>query len=277
MFPFRASTLPPAWLAAIAAAIPLMSSAPAAVADTAAKASDPGNLYFRAGLSIDWSQDTRFLDPDCSSKEPDALYGCGAGGDGAPRKQSRGDFGTMPGFELGVGYRTSPVLRVEAALAYRPSFSFEGHANFLTPGRRQEVSVDVSSVSAMLSAYLDVAELGMPRPGSFRPFIGGGIGVSRISTSDMHMEFPRTRTIVPGGRRTDFTWMLAAGLAMSVDERPTLALAWRYTDLGTVETGRGAGRVVWRDGSQEPIPLDLAETRAELRSHGLHLSVRYAF
>ena len=276
MFPFRASTLPPAWLAAIAATFSFMLSAPASAADTGAKASDPGNLYLRAGLSIDWSKRARFLDRDCLSTPPDPLYGCGNGPDGAPL-QSRGDFGTMPGLELGVGYRASPLLRVEAALAYRPSFSFEGHANYLAPGRRQEVSVDVSSVSAMLSAYLDVAELGMPRLGPFSPFVGGGIGISRIETDETHMEFPRTRTIVPGGRRTGFTWMLAAGLAMSVDERTTLELAWRYTDLGTVVTGRGPGRVVWRDASREPLLLDLAETRADLRSHGLSVSLRYAF
>ena len=46
---------------------------------------------------------------------------------------------------------------------------------------------------------------------------------------------------------------------------------------GASRTGRGAGRVVWRDGSREPLPLDLAATRARLASHGLRLSLRYAF
>ena len=132
-------------------------------------------------------------------------------------------------------------------------------------------------MSAMFSAYLDLPELGMPRLGPFSPFVGGGIGVSRIDTDETHMEFPKTRTIVPGGRRTDFTWMLAAGLAVSTGERTTLEIAWRYTDLGAVETGRGAGRVVWRDGSREPLPLDLAKTQGRLRTHGLSLSLRYAF
>ena len=60
-------------------------------------------------------------------------------------------------------------------------------------------------------------------------------------------------------------------------ERATLDVAWRYTDLGEVRTGRGAGRVVWRDGSRGPLPLDLAETRARLGSHGLRLSLHYGF
>ena len=71
--------------------------------------------------------------------------------------------------------------------------------------------------------------------------------------------------------------MLTAGVAAALGERVTVDLAWRYTDLGAVHTGRGAGRVIWRDGSREPLPLDLAETRAKLAEHGIRLFVRYVF
>ncbi len=71
--------------------------------------------------------------------------------------------------------------------------------------------------------------------------------------------------------------MVTAGVGMAVGERAILDLAWRYTDLGKVRTDRGPGRVVWRDGSREPLPLDLAPTEARLRGHGIRLSLRYAF
>ena len=54
-------------------------------------------------------------------------------------------------------------------------------------------------------------------------------------------------------------------------------LARRFSDLDAVYTGRGVGRVIWRDGSRESLPIDLAETRAKLAGHGLRLSLRYAF
>lgn len=276
MSPFHSSSLRSLLHAVTAATVSFMLSATAAAADTGTAAADSRDYYLRAGVTLERSRDVRFLDRDCSSETPAALYGCGDGPDGTPL-QSRGGFDTMPGFELGLGFRASPLLRLEAGLAYRPTFSFQGEANFLERGRRQEVSVDASSISAMLAAYLDLPGLGMPRLGPFSPFVGGGIGVSRIETDETHMEFPRTRTIVPGGHRTDFAWMLVAGLAVSAGERTTLELAWRYADFGTVETGRGTGRVVWRDASREPLPLNLAETRASLASHGLHLSLRYAF
>ena len=71
--------------------------------------------------------------------------------------------------------------------------------------------------------------------------------------------------------------MVTFGVAMAVGERAILDLAWRYTDLGKVRTKRGPGRVVWRDGSREPRPLDLAPTEARLKSYGVRLSLRYSF
>ena len=153
----------------------------------------------------------------------------------------------------------------------------EGRANLLEPGRRQSVAAELSTLSGMLAVYVDLAALGVPELSPVGPFIGGGVGIVRTRIGETRMTFPKTTTIVPGASRTDAAWMLTAGVALALDERLTLDLAWRYTDLGEVRTGRGAGRVVWRDGSRQPLPLDFAATRARLRSHGLRLSLRYAF
>ena len=234
------------------------------------------DVYLRGGLGLDRPAETRFTDRDCSSTSPAALYGCGQGGDGAPYR-SVGDFGNVPVLEIGLGYTAAPALRLEALAEYRPRLPFEGRANFLAPGRRQSVAAELSTLSGMLAAYVDLAALGVPELGFFGPFIGGGVGIVRTRIGETRMTFPKTTTIVPGASRTDAAWMLTAGVALALDERLTLDLAWRYTDLGEVRTGRGAGRVVWHDGSREPLPLDLAVTRARLRSHGLRLSLRYAF
>ena len=236
-----------------------------------------GDLYFRAGLALDLSEETRFQDNDCSSTSPAALYGCGKGIDGAAPLASLGDFGTMTGFELGIGYVAVPALRLEAVIEHRPNFSFDGRANFVQTAGRQEVSANLSSLSGMLAAYLDLPELGLHRLGPFSPFIGGGVGLSRIDIDETLMEFPRTTTIIPSGRQINLAWMLMAGIAASVAENLTLDIAWRYTDSGAVETGTARGRIVWRDGSRAPLEIDLAGTRANLSSHGLRVSLRYAF
>ena len=235
-----------------------------------------GGVYLRAGIGLDRPVETAFTDRNCSSTAPAALYGCGRGGDGAPYR-SRGDFGTVPVLEVGLGYLVAPAARLEVLVEYRPRFSFEGHANFLEPARRQSVAADLSALSGMVAGYVDLPALGLPKIGPFGPFIGAGVGVVRTRIGETRMTFPRTTTIVPGTSRVDLAWMLTAGVAVALGERATLDLAWRYSDLGEVRTGRGEGRVLWRDGSREPRPLDLAATRANLASHGLVLSVRYAF
>ena len=234
------------------------------------------NVYVRAGVGIDHPDSIRFLDIDCATTSPTALYGCGTGPDGAPY-QSVGTFGTVPAVEVGLGYAATPALRIEGFVEYRPRLNFEGHANFLAPEREQSVTADVSSLAGLMAAYLDLPELGLSRIGPFGPFVGAGIGAARNRIGETHMHFPRTTTIVPGADHVDIAWMVTAGVATALGADLTLDVAWRYMDVGAVHTGQGAGRVVWRDGSRAPLPLDLAPTRATQASHGLRLSLRYAF
>ena len=278
MTPPSASSIRAVLVAVAAAVVPCVAFAPAEAAGpggTFAQANPTSNdFYLRAGIALDWSKDARFEDEDCARPRPGNFYGCR--GDGTPHG-SAGDFGTMGSVDLGVGYVVSPLLRLEAGIQYRPGFSFEGHHSYRrTPPRA--ASADLSSLSAMLAAYLDLPELGFPRVGPFSPFVGAGIGLSRVRIDRTRLEFPLTTVDLPAGHRTNFAWMLAAGLAVSPGERTTLELAWRYTDSGPVETGRGIGRTVCRiEGCGLESVYAVPETRADLKSHGLHLSVRYAF
>ena len=253
----------------------------AAVIGAALPAPAFAQTYARGGVLLDWSQDTRFKDADCASTTPAALYGCGTGNDGAPQN-SHGDFGTIAGVEFGLGYAIVPALRLEAAVQYRPDFSFDGRANFgggalEDTSARQDVAAKLSSLSGMLAAYLDISELLLFQYRPVGPFIGVGGGLSRIEIGETRMDFPKTYTIVPGEHHVSFSWMLTAGLAISLSPRLMLDVGWRYTDHGTIETASGEGRVVWRDESREPLKLDLIETKGHLRSHGLNMSLRYAF
>ena len=232
--------------------------------------------YLRAGIGLDRPWKTTFVDRDCSGGSRTPLYGCGTGGDGAPYR-SVGDFGAAMPLELGLGYTVTPASRLEVLVEYRPHFAFKGRANFLPPERRQSVAADLSSSAVMLAYYIDLPRLGVPSLGPFGPFVGTGAGVVRTRIGQTRMTYPATTAIVPGASRTGLAWMVTAGVAAALSERVTVDVAWRYTDLGTVHTGRGAGQVIWRDGSREPLPLDLARTRARLAGHGLRLSLRYAF
>ena len=236
------------------------------------------DVYVRAGVGLDWSEDTRFKDKDCLNHDPPAiyaLYGCGTGNEGAPLS-AHSDFSAPAGFELGLGHALMPALRLEAFLQYRPRFTLAGQANFVQTTGRQEVSARLSSLSGMLAAYVDLPQLGLPRLGPFSPFIGGGVGASYIDIGKTRMKFTRTRTIVPGGHNVNFAWMLTAGVGTALTDKLTLEVAYRYTDSGDVETDEGIARVVNRAG-EVLAPLNVGRTQAHLSSHGLWLSLRYTF
>ena len=233
-------------------------------------------FYLRGGLGLDWTGDSAFTDIDCSSTVPAALYGCGMDRDGAPRR-SLGDFGKVAVLELGLGYAPEGTMRYEFVLEHRPSYSFEGRANFLAPDRQQSVAADISSDSGMLAAFADFPTMGSRSRTAITPYVGAGIGAVRNRIGTTTMTFPATTTSVRGGSRTDLTWMVTAGVTLPLNERLGLDMAWRYTDLGEVHTGRGEGGVTWHDGSREPIALDLAPTWARIRSHGFRVSLRHSF
>lgn len=228
-----------------------------------------GDFYVLGAAVLDLRATSRFQDRNCSSETPAAHYGCGTGADGDNLSAS-GEFARAPGFEVGAGYVATTRIRVEATVQYRPTFSFDGRANFVQTSGRQDVSADISSLSAIGSIYAD-----LPGRGPFSPFLGCGVGLSRNTIGETRMDFPRTTTVVLGASRTGFAFMLTTGAAARVWERVYVDVGWRYLDAGAVETGRGKGRIVWRDGSREPLELDLAETSAKLSSHGIRLFLRY--
>ena len=235
--------------------------------------------YIRGSVLFDRPKDTGFLDDDCSSA--DDRYACETGIDG--------DFETMTGLELGLGYAMMPALRLEAALQYRPEFSFKGQADISLPQLGSPAELDFAAElnvwSAMLSAYLDIPipGFGLLRHTPLSPFVGVGGGVSRIDVGDAdfggsQLESQANRLILSGDHQFSFSWMLSAGIAVSL-AKWTVDVAWRYTDLGGVESATGIAEDVCRlAGCNLPdIDLPLASTLGELRSHGLTLSLRYAF
>ena len=215
------------------------------------------------------------MDVDCESATPAALYGCSVGGDGEWLSPA-GEFGSTAALSLGAGYGLGPATRVELQVEYRPAVPFEGRADFLSPEREQSVATRRSSLAGAVAVKFDLASLGVPQIAGLRPFAGVGIGRVRHRLDETTMTFPRTQTIVPGASRTDWTWVLTAGLSKMLSERTVLYVAWRHAEEGEAFTEEGAGSVQWRDGSRT-LALDLAPTRANVHSHSVGISVRYGW
>ena len=240
--------------------------------------------YIRGGVLLDRAKDTRFPDDSCSSA--DNRRACELGINDDPLS-SVGDFEAMTGLELGLGYAIVPALRLEAAFQYRPEFSFKGQANFSLLGEtvERDFAAELTVLSGMLAAYLDIPIPGFAllRHTPLNPFLGIGGGVSRIEIGDTQfgdtqLDSQVNRLILPGDQQFSFSWMLSAGVAISL-AKWTVDLAWRYTDHGGIETATGIAEDICQffDCRLPDIDLPLAPTLGELRSHGFTLSLRYAF
>ena len=232
------------------------------------------DYYIRTGFGFDKPSDSIFADVDC--KPSTALYGCGTGPDGAPRR-TVGGYDSGAALEFGVGFRATPMLRMEALFNYNPRLEYGGRANFLAADRRQEVSADISSLSAMMAMFVDLDNLGTPNAGRFMPFVGVGAGVARNKLTRKIQDFTRTYTDVPAGTHDSFAWMVSVGTSVRLSPQTILDVSVQRTDLGEVRSGTGTGQVVWKDRSREPLPLDLTPTKTDLTTVGIRFSLRYEY
>jgi len=235
-------------------------------------ADQPG-FYGRLGIGVDWPEGSRYRDANCASTATLALYGCGNGNDGRPLGAD-GHFDATPVLDTGVGYRINSWLRAEALLSWRPDMDFSGQSNFLgAAGSNQPVSGTVSSLAGFGVGYVD-----LPRMGNVRPFLGAGLGVARNRMGAMNYGFPNlsatATTTTPSGSNTDLAYLLTAGFSVPLGDRFDLDLAYRFTDLGQLQTDAGPATVVRSSGTRS---IDIGSTKANLQSHGVMLSLRYRF
>ncbi|MFM9857662.1 outer membrane beta-barrel protein [Pseudoxanthobacter sp. M-2] len=139
-------------------------------------------------------------------------------------------------FGAGLGYDFGGFLRTDVTLDAVGSGGFSARsvcAGCAGGGFTRE-RADVSALAALLNAYVEF-------DGVVRPYVGGGIGVSRIEATDWRTTRPDGRT----GKRPDaegwnFAWALAGGVGFDVADTVTLDAGYRYLALGSAETGRTA-------------------------------------
>lgn len=234
-----------------------------------------GEWYLRAGAGFEWSLAADFSDEDAAATHPPNYFGTGPGSDGR-QIGAYGDFGRFPSLEAAVGRQIRPWLRAEIALTYRPDMSYRGQANFRGVPGEQPVTGSADSLSGLTNLYLDIAGLPGVRLGRFQPYLGGGLGVAHHWLREMTYRFPGLAvhkvTVTPSGEKTDLAFMATVGMGIVLTERVTLDIAYRYTDLGRVYSDAGKAYL-----NNVPAGVEVAETWAPLRTHGIFTGIRYLF
>ncbi len=139
-------------------------------------------------------------------------------------------FGAGLGYDFGGWLRTDVTLDAVGSAGFSARSVCAGCAG----GGFTRERADVSALAALLNAYVEF-------DGVVRPYVGGGIGVSRVEATDWRTTRPDGRT----GKRPDaegwnFAWALAGGVGFDVADAVTLDAGYRYLALGSAETGRTA-------------------------------------
>jgi opacity protein-like surface antigen len=164
--------------------------------------------------------------------------------------------GFLAGLTLGI--RPYPWLRAEAELSGH-WHEIVGEADLTATGLPIPVSVtlfgDINSYFALANLWFDI-----PVDSEAKPYIGGGLGLGRISGSiDTAQDLP-----ILDDRGTNFAYQLGAGLRLRVAPNATGEIGYRYKAI-------------------EPMELEITtllgntEMESHYRSHNLLLGLQFEF
>ena len=229
----------------------------------------PGqHFYAGVGYGLERAPTAEPAGEPCSDARRASRDGCETGEDYAP-------FRLFEELTVALGGEPVPepagasIVTIEGLAGERPEFALEDRADSSGPGNRR-------SLSRFIAPSFNISAIGNGGENVLSPFLGGGLGAVRTGSGETGTSFAEPGSMDPGATKIGSAWMVTAGVAATLDGRTTVELAWRYNHLGDAKTGRGSGRVEWRDRGR-PIPTNLALTSAEAQSHGIRLSLRYGF
>lgn len=136
---------------------------------------------------------------------------------------------------IGIGWDPAGFFRADVTLDYEWAGHFEG--NLLCPpactaAPDPEYSTETADISAwtlLANGYVDFDSHG----GRIVPYVGGGIGVSLLKTSNVAFVNPDASTGTWTGASTwNLAWAATAGLSIDVAPNLVLDVNYRYVHLG---------------------------------------------
>lgn len=191
--------------------------------------------------------------------------------------QSTG-FDTAGIFGIGVGYRLNNWFRTDLTAQYRGKSNFKGTDRFtafdtgLPYSAINDYNASKSELLFLANAYVDLGTWWC-----VTPFIGAGVGASRVSISNFTDIGARnvnnagpplpSYATAEAGSKWNFAWAAHAGLAYKVNPSLTLELAYSYVDLGSGTTGALA--------AYDAGTLGNTMKFKDITSHDLKLGVRW--
>ena len=140
---------------------------------------------------------------------------------------------------VGLGYQASPWFRAEVAVDHRFAASFRG-ARFASNGTNALDRGEAQATSIFLNGYVD-----LPLWDGITPYLGAGIGVSRVRFADYEREVTGpSGLIATAGLRSEtetvLAWTLMGGVAFDLTRNLKVDLGYRYSRLNGSDFDREA-------------------------------------
>jgi len=163
------------------------------------------------------------------------------------------------------------MFRADLTLDYVPSFKVSGTATG-GPILGTTYAADLSSLIGLANAYVDLNGF-MPNVfGPFQPYIDGGVGFAR---NDLETSTGRLVGVIPftqgGSTRTNFAWGAGAGIAYALTPNLAADVAYKYLNLGHIQSGTSVSLLGGAPSSVTAIRSD------DLTVHTITVGLRYTF
>jgi len=179
----------------------------------------------------------------------------------------KGDSGSSPFYQAGVGFRFSRWFRADVTASYLPTLKFSGTDNI---GFGSVNNGQLHSGAALVNAYFDLPPM-LTIFGPFvQPYFNVGVGAARNHMGSFFSTFPGIAGTIGPHTQTSAAVAFGLGTAISLGRNSAIDIAYRFMDLGEVRTGSAVT-------SASGVTTGISPIKAELFANVLTLGFRFGF
>ncbi|MBQ8677644.1 MAG: porin family protein [Alphaproteobacteria bacterium] len=166
------------------------------------------------------------------------------------------------GLNLAAGSSTSALggaLRAELEVGAKDGIK-DDYTDAAGRARGASAIMKADIQTYMLNLYYDI-NTGT----ALTPYISGGIGLAHIKAKSNYVDGTTTSNLSKS--TNEFAWQLGAGVSYALNDKVSIDLGYRYTDLGNL---KGTTHL-------NVDPGNAINMKADFESHEVLLGVRYTF
>ena len=185
-----------------------------------------------------------------------------------------GKYGGASVYSFSLGKQFSNRLAFDIEISHRGDFK-NNDTSFSTNIGTKEATISISSLSAMLNGYYYYFD----KSPSFKPYLTGGVGLSRNKTSNLvvtgnDIDNEPASMVTEGSTTTSFAWKLGAGVKYILGSSFEADFRYQFVNLGDAKMGNSESD--YRNGTyvgSEHVVL----RPSRLRAHELLVGIVYKF